>query len=51
MILTVTQKTKNDMTVWSEEVENEREMLLEKVIVSTADNLMLSYLNINEPVF
>ena len=23
MILTVTQKTKNDMTVWSEEVENE----------------------------
>ncbi|KAK2489607.1 hypothetical protein MC885_005785 [Smutsia gigantea] len=32
MILTVTQKTKNDMTVWSEEVENEREMLLEKFI-------------------
>ena len=32
MILTMTQKTKNDMTVWSEEVENEREMLLEKFI-------------------
>uniref|UniRef100_A0A3Q1M6Z9 Metabolism of cobalamin associated D n=2 Tax=Bos TaxID=9903 RepID=A0A3Q1M6Z9_BOVIN len=32
MILTVTQKTKNDMTVWSEEVENEREVLLEKFI-------------------
>ncbi|XP_006157705.1 methylmalonic aciduria and homocystinuria type D protein, mitochondrial isoform X2 [Tupaia chinensis] len=30
MILTVTQKTKNDMTMWSEEVEIEREMLLEK---------------------
>ena len=52
MILTVTQKTKNDMTVWSEEVENEREMLLEKVILSAADNLILwSYLNTNEPVF
>lgn len=32
MILTVTQKTENDMTVWSEEVELEREMLLEKFI-------------------
>ncbi|KAM6174382.1 cobalamin trafficking protein CblD isoform 1-T1 [Erethizon dorsatum] len=32
MILTVTQKTKNDMTIWSEEVELEREMLLEKFI-------------------
>lgn len=32
MILTVTQKTKNDMTMWSEEVENEREILLEKFI-------------------
>ncbi|XP_049743131.1 cobalamin trafficking protein CblD isoform X2 [Elephas maximus indicus] len=31
MVLTVTQKTKNDMTIWSEEVENEREMLLEKL--------------------
>lgn len=41
MILTVTQKTKNDMTIWSEEVENEREMLLEKVILSIADNLIL----------
>lgn len=41
MILTVTQKTKNDMTVWSEEVENEREVLLEKVILSTADCLVL----------
>ena len=41
MILTVTQKTKNDMTVWSEEVENEREVLLEKVIPSAADCLVL----------
>ncbi|XP_038607402.1 cobalamin trafficking protein CblD [Tachyglossus aculeatus] len=32
MVLTVTQKTKNDMTTWSEEVESEREMLLEKFI-------------------
>nr|XP_033802940.1 methylmalonic aciduria and homocystinuria type D protein, mitochondrial isoform X2 [Geotrypetes seraphini] len=32
MILTITQKTQNDMTVWSEEVEHEREMLLEKFI-------------------
>lgn len=39
MILTITQKTKNDMTVWSEEVENEREMLLEKVILCIADSL------------
>ncbi|XP_054064503.1 cobalamin trafficking protein CblD [Rissa tridactyla] len=31
-ILTVTQKTKNDMTVWSQEVEDEREMLLENFI-------------------
>ena len=41
MILTVTQKTKNDMTIWSEEVENEREILLEKVILSVGDNLIL----------
>ncbi|KAL6069966.1 hypothetical protein STEG23_001475, partial [Scotinomys teguina] len=32
MVLTVTQRTDNDMTVWSEEVELEREMLLEKFI-------------------
>ncbi|XP_053327044.1 cobalamin trafficking protein CblD [Spea bombifrons] len=32
MVLTVTQKTENDMTTWSEEVETEREMLLEKFI-------------------
>lgn len=32
MILTVTQKTEHDMTVWSEEVEVEREVLLEKFI-------------------
>ncbi|XP_030065201.1 cobalamin trafficking protein CblD isoform X1 [Microcaecilia unicolor] len=32
MILTVTQKTENDMTSWSEEVEHEREMMLEKFI-------------------
>ncbi|XP_010136786.1 PREDICTED: methylmalonic aciduria and homocystinuria type D protein, mitochondrial [Buceros rhinoceros silvestris] len=31
-VLTVTQKTKNDMTVWSPEVEDEREMLLENFI-------------------
>lgn len=30
-VLTVTQKTKNDMTAWSQEVEDEREMLLENV--------------------
>ncbi|XP_075465529.1 cobalamin trafficking protein CblD [Ascaphus truei] len=32
MVLTVTQKTLNDMTAWSEEVENERENLIEKFI-------------------
>ncbi|KAJ7402805.1 Methylmalonic aciduria and homocystinuria type D like protein, mitochondrial [Pitangus sulphuratus] len=30
-VLTVTQRTKHDMTVWSQEVEDEREMLLENV--------------------
>lgn len=30
-VLTVTQKTINDMTAWSEEVENERENLIENV--------------------
>lgn len=30
-VLTVTQKTVNDMTGWSEEVENEREVLIENV--------------------
>ncbi|XP_056649808.1 cobalamin trafficking protein CblD isoform X1 [Monodelphis domestica] len=37
MVLTVTQKTKNDMTTWSEEVENEREMLLEKFITGAKE--------------
>ncbi|CAH2329916.1 methylmalonic aciduria and homocystinuria type D, mitochondrial isoform X1, partial [Pelobates cultripes] len=32
MVMTVTQKTANDMTTWSQEVENERELLLEKLI-------------------
>lgn len=32
MVLTVTQRTANDMTMWSEEVENERESMLEKFI-------------------
>ncbi|KAG8432311.1 hypothetical protein GDO86_016811 [Hymenochirus boettgeri] len=32
MVLTVTQRTLNDMTTWSQEVENEREMLIEKFI-------------------
>ncbi|KAM9124054.1 cobalamin trafficking protein CblD [Pangshura tecta] len=31
-VLTITQKTKNDMTVWSEEVEDERELVLENFI-------------------
>ena len=30
-VLTVSQKTKNDMAAWSEEVENERESLFEIV--------------------
>ena len=30
-VLTVSQKTKNDMAAWSEEVENERECLFEIV--------------------
>ncbi|XP_053554270.1 cobalamin trafficking protein CblD isoform X2 [Bombina bombina] len=32
MVLTVTQRSVNDMTAWSPEVEGEREMLLEKFI-------------------
>ncbi|KAM3916380.1 cobalamin trafficking protein CblD [Leptodactylus fuscus] len=32
MVLTVTQKTDNDMTMWSAEVETERELLMEKFI-------------------
>ncbi|XP_077129102.1 cobalamin trafficking protein CblD [Ranitomeya variabilis] len=32
MVLTVTQKTVNDMTMWSAEVENERESMMEKFI-------------------
>lgn len=43
MILTVTQKTKNDMTIWSEEVENEREILLEKVSLSVGDNFIILF--------
>ncbi|XP_003225517.2 cobalamin trafficking protein CblD isoform X2 [Anolis carolinensis] len=31
-VLTVTQKTANDMTAWNEEVENEREVLIENFI-------------------
>ncbi|XP_039613270.1 metabolism of cobalamin associated Db [Polypterus senegalus] len=31
-VVTVTQKTKNDMTIWCEEVDKEREVLLEKFI-------------------
>ncbi|NXO72325.1 MMAD protein, partial [Phainopepla nitens] len=31
-VLTVTQKTQNDMSVWSQEVEDEREVLLENFI-------------------
>lgn len=40
MILTVTQKTEHDMTVWSEEVEVEREALLEKVTLPCPCNVM-----------
>lgn len=32
-VMTITQKTKNDMATWSEEVENEREALFEIVSV------------------
>lgn len=31
MVVTVTQKTQNDMTSWSAEVEQEREEMLDKV--------------------
>ena len=31
MVVTVTQKTKNDMTSWSEKVDEEREQMLENV--------------------
>lgn len=31
MVVTVTQKTQNDMASWSAEVEDEREQMLDKV--------------------
>lgn len=31
MVVTVTQKTQNDMTSWCDEVDKEREQLLDKV--------------------
>ncbi|XP_069081320.1 cobalamin trafficking protein CblD isoform X2 [Pleurodeles waltl] len=40
MVLTVTQKTENDMTIWSEEVESEREMLLEKFFGPYTNNTL-----------
>uniref|UniRef100_A0A2K6JW67 Metabolism of cobalamin associated D n=1 Tax=Rhinopithecus bieti TaxID=61621 RepID=A0A2K6JW67_RHIBE len=45
LILTVTQKTKNDMTVWSEEVEIEREVLLEKVILLICCGVISAHCN------
>ncbi|XP_062435186.1 cobalamin trafficking protein CblD isoform X2 [Rhea pennata] len=39
-VLTVTQKTKNDMTVWSQEVEDEREMLLENFFGPYTNNTL-----------
>lgn len=35
MVLTVTQKTQNDMTSWCSEVEQEREQMLAKVSYTT----------------
>ncbi|XP_062861829.1 metabolism of cobalamin associated Db [Trichomycterus rosablanca] len=37
MVLTVTQRTKNDMTAWSEEVDQEREELLAKFIAGAKE--------------
>lgn len=37
MVVTVTQKTQNDMTAWSEKVDNEREQMLEKFIEGAKD--------------
>ncbi|KAI4903960.1 hypothetical protein NFI96_013326 [Prochilodus magdalenae] len=37
MVVTVTQKTKNDMTAWSEEVDQEREELLAKFITGAKE--------------
>ncbi|XP_072542628.1 metabolism of cobalamin associated Db isoform X2 [Salminus brasiliensis] len=37
IVVTVTQKTKNDMTAWSEEVDQEREELLEKFIAGAKE--------------
>ncbi|XP_048725350.1 cobalamin trafficking protein CblD isoform X2 [Caretta caretta] len=39
-VLTITQKTKNDMTVWSEEVEDERELLLENFFGPYTNNTL-----------
>lgn len=38
-VLTVTQRTENDMTAWSEAVEQEREQLLAKVSLSLSHTL------------
>lgn len=40
-VLTVTQRTENDMTAWSEEVDQEREQLLAKV--SHTNTLILQH--------
>ncbi|CAL8342397.1 unnamed protein product [Boreogadus saida] len=37
MVVTVTQKTKNDMTSWSEKVDEEREQMLEKFIAGAKE--------------
>lgn len=43
-VLTVTQKTNNDMTAWSQEVEDEREMLLENVSILNGISLFFLFI-------
>lgn len=41
MVVTVTQKTQNDMTAWTEQVDQEREELLDKVSSSRLYNIII----------
>ena len=48
-VVSICQHTKNDMTVWSREVESERDELLKNVNI-TLSFLLFIYLNIRRTV-
>ena len=49
MVVTVTQKTKNDMTSWSEQVDEEREQMLEKVSLVSHSLMICVYSSLLQP--